>query len=1551
MAEPVAPNPLDYTTQNFEKITGIPSGNPPAFDIPKFDPAAVAAESRQLISNLTTLTPSTSVNPFQMGKQQMYGVKEHQFERYYEHPKFDTLGFTPFRDNEAFYNKNSSGFDDFRRAVPQFLTLTSLGFSDALGFGDLTDIKAAKEYEKAMMIGSSTRGGFTGFANNLFLNSGYTIGIMGEMVLEEVGLALLTAGTAGAATPLTGPIMAARATRAFSKIKGAYDIGGNLLKTMTNLGDINKARQYFTSSLKGVGNFINPLEQTFDYTRKFKTLNDLDNLAKVSLGFGSFYRDVRNARLVYGESALEGGFVQNQMEEQLLSEHYDRYDRPPTKEEADAIRQTSYKAGKSTALWNMPVIHLSNKMVFDNMFKAFSPMKRLTGDVLENVGGGVLKTGKKVNPFEAFENTIKGRFKKAINVKQYPSRLLSYSKANIAEGLQESFQEVISGANREYYMDQYSGATRGGVYSYIGDNIKKQFTAEGAEIFFSGFLMGGMVQAPQRVVSKGMAIAQAKGLKNYRQQKVDAREANIKKANILNEMYSDPAKYFAPDLENLVEQEELQKGMVDAQKRGDTKAFMDLKDASVYNHIATAIELGTLDTFIERLEDYKGMTAEEFKEAFPGFDKTKNSIAALDKVIERTKFIEKGYKEMRNKFPNPHNPSAFKYGTAEYKAAMGDKIAWDNAIKQAVFAPYAFARTLERIQSTQGEIKEDSALGNVPASDFSALFSITDTDKELSILKVEVKTFEGVTVSDPTARKYQSEKKAKLKTLTAFKEAQDKYLSTPEDSKNKRVRRNKLYKAYSKHLRGLAKVSKDHVFDVDLKNSFDKLLDLYALEDQSQTLTDAVNTITNPKGFARFAARAKEQQDVVFANKKVLITEALEKYRKEKLEPNTLLGDLYEQNIFFDPEQMEALIKDGKIPDAFYYAEGNNKLDEILETSDDYQKAMDIVEKYVENVVEKPISEHRPSPYDMHQRNKLGNDKRTYADYAKEFGFDPKAKKTTLPLKQVLQTIIKSKFVSKREVALAKRLLLIAQDGETVTFDKTMNTPGEYNSITQTSVDLRYSSTDYNGIGIPLEVNILRQEIHRQGNIALEKDPKFKADIQKIFDTVKEYYAKQDTTKLPVQLGFASLEDFVAQTMIDPRFQMLLAQVPFAASTKKSTWTEFVDSVTRMLKRFFGKESTNTALNGAIDAITTKFDNSAEEPGGIRTKDVTEVEQVTVLDAPITVLTILSVINNTDPAANNLRAKLLAGYKERNRDLKERDENPLDPNWNKKSDDEILSSKQFLSYIQTNAFTPVRNALAEYNKVTGRDKNAVAKPVSKEVPTIITDALKQALIGLEYTAEDIAGLTPQEATRIVEGNIKKLVTVVPKVTGPTKSERDKKRQDVINLISNATPETFASVENRILDIIMSEQLNQLGFTSDELDAMLAAKIKDFPVDFTKLRIGQEIIIDRTKNNVSETVNVIIDEKTVTEVFYHKVGDVNDTGIINISEAKQSIKTMEQLSKPVETITDTEKNIVISDFKKGQSLTDEDSLKADNDKARTITASDAENDLLNGIKDC
>ena len=103
-------------------------------------------------------------------------VRQTNFKRYYEHPEYATLGFSPFANNEQFYNENSTVWDDYSRMWGQFGSLAGTGFvSGYRSIGDFmsgnagrSDRESAYEFEDAMAIGNSSRGGAMAWTNNLY---------------------------------------------------------------------------------------------------------------------------------------------------------------------------------------------------------------------------------------------------------------------------------------------------------------------------------------------------------------------------------------------------------------------------------------------------------------------------------------------------------------------------------------------------------------------------------------------------------------------------------------------------------------------------------------------------------------------------------------------------------------------------------------------------------------------------------------------------------------------------------------------------------------------------------------------------------------------------------------------------------------------------------------------------------------------------------------------------------------------------------------------------------------------------------------------------------------------------------------------------------------------------------------------------------------------------------------------------------------------------------------------------------------------------------------
>src|SRR5690606_158747 len=136
-------------------------------------------------------------------------------------------------------------------------------------------------------------------------------------IAEELLLTLGTAVTGGAIAPEAAAIGATRAVRAFNKIGKSWGASRDLLKTLDTLRDVNQARSRFQKAAGNYGKFLNPVGETAEFAKSANLLKNMSADKKALLGFASTYRDVRNLRLAWGESGLEGGMVENQMQDLL----------------------------------------------------------------------------------------------------------------------------------------------------------------------------------------------------------------------------------------------------------------------------------------------------------------------------------------------------------------------------------------------------------------------------------------------------------------------------------------------------------------------------------------------------------------------------------------------------------------------------------------------------------------------------------------------------------------------------------------------------------------------------------------------------------------------------------------------------------------------------------------------------------------------------------------------------------------------------------------------------------------------------------------------------------------------------------------------------------------------------------------------------------------------------------------------------------------------------------------------------------------------------------
>jgi len=1256
-------------------------------------------------------------------------INHSKYERYYAHPAFKELGFSPFRDNETFYNKNTSGFQDFQRTFAQWRSLAATGFIDAASFGATSDRDVARKFEKAMAIGQSSRGGFGGFASNLFLNSGYTFGIIGEMVVEEALLLGATALTGGATSGTLAASIASK-MRLLDKATDVVEIGkntGKVIEVMDDLQDINKARSFWAKAGQFGGTLAERLTPaTYDLAKNWKEMSNLSGLAKASTSAASFYKDVRNIRLAYGESALEAGMVENEMLDKMYHEALMHNNGSSvTAEQMTDMRGRAKQAATTTFAMNFPTIWLSNAIVFDNLYSSFSPTKALLSEpIRKNIAGElVIEAAKKVSPYQIFEGGFKGLVKSFTKPKSYAKFGFNYFRANFAEGAQETIQDMISGATKDYYLQDPKSPVRNGFYAMLGQNFSKQMSGQGFETFLSGFLMAGPVNVVTGAVTG--SIDQIKKFRDpqYKEKRVKAMDDLINKQKVFNEVYDNPFYYYDVNLRNAENQGKHQESMQRAEQDGDAKTFYDSKHAAETEHVLTVIQNGQMDTMVKRMETFREMTPEERKEQFPNMKNPEQYEAKMDAIISRAKGLEADYSLIKSRFPAPINPASVAQEDKDlYLASQYNHISWRNSVNQLLFMRSSFADSIKRQASILQSASADLTGTQISGADFVSLFDsptavpgITSLQK---LIAQKMQTIQNLQVLDESTATPESlalfkSEKSQLEALMKFNIAQKELNGVAQNSPDDvRMKSEGTYaEAFTNALTAMNN-GKPLMTD-KVENIMQKLIDHTALTKESGQVQAAVNYLMNPNNFSFHFARNYDAVKLGHENRKTFLDAALKAYMDAMID-NQLLKDLFnEAGVFLDPQDTKALIQDSIFPKKMFY--NTDEKANVKETSPAWKKATDIINAYLQNVKDKPIPETEgESIYDTTGRKKLPDDNRTYKDLSTQYGFNITGK-TTVSAKKVLEAVSTSKFATEAERSLAKRLLTITSDDDTYEFDNTLSHPGFYTPAgDKVYIDARYNASDYRNGDQPIEMVILHEEIHRKTVKGLEQDPEFKAKMQDLFDaTVNSSIFKEKSSKRgKPAYGTKNLAEFVAEAMSNPDFQDTLSKIPYA-TTQKSSWASFVDAVLDFLESALAVETggilkykrlDGSVLNAALHTITTKIDSSF---GGKETE--TEAIQNVTSQTPVK--------DMPEP----LLRDLLYVFKQLNTAMDDMGSNTLLKSWKTMTDDEIILSNAFEKWVR-NEPPPVTAAISKYNNSTTKEKGKpsdliVVKDVNDDLNT------------------------------------------------------------------------------------------------------------------------------------------------------------------------------------------------------------------------------------------
>ena len=1364
----------------------------------------------------------------------------HNFDRYHNHANFKKLGFSPFRDNEKLYNDNSTWADDFGRASGQYMGLAFTGATGMLKnwgslMSDAPDTGSAWDMEKAMAVGMSSKEGFGAAFTNFYLNSAYTVGIIGEIALEEIALGLATGATGGGA----GGLAISRTAQNIGRF------GKGLANLFKSADKVNDARKLLTSAGKGALNFINPVENLTEFAKGVKTGEQgqmlfrnaddgFDAVTKsflIKQGIGAGIKDLRAINAVSSEAKLEAGMVQNEVANKLIDDFYTEKGRMPEGKEADFISSRAKEAGAKTFLGNIGGIYLSNKIVLDTALKGFKPLRNIIDDAGSEFMHAINRTKAGTKSVSLVDTKSLGKYfkkdyYKAVGQSMTPKKILGsalrYTSANLAEGAQELYQESLSAGLIDHYTQQHMNGGRV-AEADIWDSLsfgsgKLGETGQGLEVFMSGFAMGGALGPMQSLVFNqgGKAFGYAKdyfkGTKTMEEAKKNRETIKGRLEQSLTAIVNDPVKFANALSENVKMQDDFVNLGADAEGRGDKKGANDAKDDSMFNHIHTLLKHGMYDVFTDQLKDLRNLNPEEMASAFGNNDPSnvnaddfnKDVYGRIDSAVARAEGIKERYDTYNKKYRNPFN----KNNPEEVFDWMG----FEETRKMAIFSDYSFDRAAKRMQGVIDYLAKVSPLRPADAGRVTSLLDDKLLDAEVSRLELEAKSYGESTdlaakekgakinsqleaIKDLRAAminyrsSYDQAKQAALKpemeeemrstrkmftpgTVVELQKGQNvvkaKVVKASDSSriqieftneKGEKVRdyvkkdklalvgesaaseedasspqtnfvqenRDMLYEAYQAYIKAIASETGDFVNSDNVQKSFAGILDHIELRDDASKMSEQVAKFLDPEFFAQSSQRMSTALKQAHENAKAKLTKQLEDFMNREVQ-NDFFNALDEMKVFFNPEDIEAFIKDGIVPNNFLDAE---KLTLITPSDPRYKQIIDLLEKYEEvtgtSLSGKPLAEieamgGRLVPI------KDKNDTRTIADLAQALGFDPK-QGGTIKVVDLLNYIVNSSESTESEKRLAQKLAAAVDPNALALIDMNHGTNSSYDATNGLVIDPRFSTKDYAQGNVKFEYSALSGIARMITDSALQ-DAEFEAKINLLMEEVKKAVQEGKVTNTLAKLGYDSSEifgldnasDFVAEALNNVGFQQLLENIT-VENTEKNLWEELLDAVKAALKKILGvRADNNTALTQAMAVISNKFD-----PSG------TSFAKATAAQATSGQVTVATPF---DQMPEDLQVILTQIYTGETADID--------------------------SWIQNSA--DARSIINAYNKGTQPQAEAEtpqAATPGEAGPQAISEKQKIQLRALGYNSTDINNMSYDEAVKIIGANTKKGTGTAP----------------------------------------------------------------------------------------------------------------------------------------------------------------------------------------------
>ena len=371
-------------------------------------------------------------------------------------------------------------------------------------------------------------------------------------------------------------------------------------------------------------------------------------------------------------------------------------------QELQQIELQAQQAEGAAFYGNMAVLAPSNLFLFGKSITPFSSATKATNKIVSTTAEG----GKKA--FVDIAETLPKYLQKPYKVGR---AVAPYAEGAVTEGFQEGAQYAISQGIEEYEAKKFADSGSGElVSSMLNAGMFKDTKAlmeASPDIAKRGVESFSEAEGREQMLIGAMVGLLSRGRSGF--QEYTTKEENTKKiTNLLN---NERFYQLATRAENLNQAIAISNSMDQALEDGDKTAYELLQGDLLANEILTHINHGSLDMFIERMQDAKQLEDVEFKKLFridPQAEVNKNEI--VDGILNQVETIKTGQEVINTLFPSTET-----YGLPRLLMGEERRKAEQEKLRDQEIYKNTLLRSYSRLSTIDEKVNE--ALRNLTSED------------------------------------------------------------------------------------------------------------------------------------------------------------------------------------------------------------------------------------------------------------------------------------------------------------------------------------------------------------------------------------------------------------------------------------------------------------------------------------------------------------------------------------------------------------------------------------------------------------------------------------------------------------------------------------------------------------------------------------------------------------------------------------------------------------------------------------------------------------------